>query len=99
MSGEQVAMNHRRDDFSSGLYLGGIPTQVMHMINSPVTTGMTGCVSSLQIDGEERQVYKDAVDEKEVTECSSLACLSNPCFGSATCVEFGDTYNCHCPSG
>uniref|UniRef100_A0A8D8ZB33 Protein eyes shut n=1 Tax=Cacopsylla melanoneura TaxID=428564 RepID=A0A8D8ZB33_9HEMI len=49
MSGEQVAMNHRRDDFNSGLYLGGIPTQVMHMINSPVTTGMTGCVSSLQV--------------------------------------------------
>ncbi|KAI5704103.1 hypothetical protein M8J75_002023 [Diaphorina citri] len=99
MSGEQVAVMHKPDDFSSGLYLGGIPSHVLHQINAPVTAGMTGCISSLQIDGEERQVYKEAEDFKEITECSSLACLSNPCFGSATCVEFGDTYNCHCPSG
>ncbi|XP_026679296.1 fibropellin-1-like, partial [Diaphorina citri] len=49
MSGEQVAVMHKPDDFSSGLYLGGIPSHVLHQINAPVTAGMTGCISSLQV--------------------------------------------------
>lgn len=49
MSGEQVAVNHKADDSARGLYLGGIPPQALHLMNIPVTNGMTGCISSLQV--------------------------------------------------
>ena len=52
-----------------------------------------------QIDNKKKNIFRDAVDGYAVTECSSLACLSYPCFGSATCVEYNDKWHCLCPSG
>jgi hypothetical protein len=54
---------------------------------------------TFQIDNKKKNIFRDAVDGYDVTECSSLACLSNPCFGSATCVEDKDKWHCLCPSG
>lgn len=46
-----------------------------------------------------RNVYENATDGYGVIECASLTCLSSPCQSYATCVEFGDSWNCLCPSG
>ncbi|XP_046677275.1 protein eyes shut [Homalodisca vitripennis] len=50
-------------------------------------------------DGQTRKIYTDALDMFEVSQCSSLACLSSPCHSSSTCIEQGDTWTCLCPSG
>ena len=53
----------------------------------------------LQIDGEAREIYTEAVDGVEISECSSLACLSGPCKNGATCAEFNNKWQCLCPTG
>lgn len=53
----------------------------------------------LQIDEVVHNVYENATDGYGVIECASLTCLSSPCQSYATCVEFGDSWNCLCPSG
>lgn len=35
----------------------------------------------------------------DVTECSSLACLSNPCSNGATCTAKGEEWFCNCKNG
>ncbi|CAG2065628.1 unnamed protein product, partial [Timema podura] len=52
-----------------------------------------------RVSNRSRHIFKDAVDGQGVTECSSLACLSNPCYSAATCVEYKDHWHCLCPSG
>ncbi|XP_039278690.1 protein eyes shut [Nilaparvata lugens] len=81
------------------LYLGGLPPHMLHQVDLPVTTGITGCMDNLLIDGEPRHIYESARDGFEVTECASLACLSSPCYGGSTCIEYKDRWNCLCPSG
>ncbi|KAJ9586493.1 hypothetical protein L9F63_019851, partial [Diploptera punctata] len=99
MSGEQMASSPTQTRSNSWLHLAGIPPQFLVLNEAPLTMGFTGCMQSLQIDNQTRSVFRDAVDGYDVTECSSLACLSNPCFGSATCVEHRDAWHCLCPSG
>ena len=60
---------------------------------------MVAFTFKFQINNKKKNIFRDAVDGYGVTECSSLACLSNPCFGSATCVEQNDKWHCLCPSG
>ncbi|XP_054282074.1 protein eyes shut [Macrosteles quadrilineatus] len=101
MSGEQRALSGRAVNWSvhqPTLYLGGVPPHTTSL-DIPVTQGITGCMTALQVDGESRKIYSDAVDMLEVSKCSSLACLSNPCRSSSTCIEMGDSWTCLCPSG
>lgn len=52
-----------------------------------------------QVDGVSKDIYMDAIDGNGITECSSLACISNPCHHIATCIEYGNSWTCICPSG
>lgn len=44
-------------------------------------------------------IFKDAEDGFGVTECSSLACLSNPCSNGATCHSKEEEWSCSCKNG
>ncbi|XP_069677103.1 protein eyes shut isoform X2 [Periplaneta americana] len=99
MSGEQMAVTPTPTRADSWLHLAGIPPQFLVPNEAPLTVGFTGCMQALKIDNRSLSVFRDAVDGYDVTECSSLACLSNPCFGSATCIEHKDKWHCLCPSG
>ncbi|CAH0389402.1 unnamed protein product [Bemisia tabaci] len=99
MSGDQMTALTIKQSSENLLYLGGLPDYLQPQIDIPVKTGITGCMRALQIDAVEVDIYNDAVEGEQITECSSLACLSNPCHGTATCVEFADTWNCLCPNG
>ncbi|KAJ4436335.1 hypothetical protein ANN_18966 [Periplaneta americana] len=104
---QQYASNERRADgchpnsYQSRFVatLGRHPPQFLVPNEAPLTVGFTGCMQALKIDNRSLSVFRDAVDGYDVTECSSLACLSNPCFGSATCIEHKDKWHCLCPSG
>ncbi|XP_068084858.1 protein eyes shut [Anabrus simplex] len=99
MSGEQVVASPHVGRPTSWLHLGGVPPHLALHSDAPVMIGFTGCMHSLKIDNITRNIYADALAGDDVTECSSLACLSSPCYGSATCVEYKDHWNCLCPSG
>ncbi|XP_050527265.1 protein eyes shut isoform X2 [Daktulosphaira vitifoliae] len=97
MSGEQVA-DTTSDKKVALLYVGGFPPN-KNFTEIPVTIGIAGCVTHLKIDEVAHDVYDSAFDGHGVVECASLTCLSSPCQSYATCVEFGDSWNCLCPSG
>nr|CAD7458368.1 unnamed protein product [Timema tahoe] len=101
MSGEQIsAMTLSLEDPSGGmLHLAGVPPHLAQDLAIPRIIGFTGCMKGLKVSNRSRHIFKDAVDGQGVTECSSLACLSNPCYSAATCVEYKDHWHCLCPSG
>ncbi|XP_016662821.1 protein eyes shut [Acyrthosiphon pisum] len=100
MSGEQAADTApEKVKKVALLYLGGLPAGQNATAELPVAVGITGCISRLQIDEVVHNVYQNATDGYGVIECASLTCLSSPCQSYATCVEFGDSWNCLCPSG
>ncbi|KAL1124137.1 hypothetical protein AAG570_001907 [Ranatra chinensis] len=99
MSGEQPAVPGPALHNTGALYLGGLPQHILHQVDIPVKNGVIACMYSLQIDGEKKEIYEDAVDGFSVTECSSLACLSSPCLNGGSCVESGHNWHCLCSNG
>ncbi|KAM7353986.1 eyes shut isoform 2-T8 [Cochliomyia hominivorax] len=96
------------------LHLGGAPQAPIGLIielpPSQSGTGFTGCLHSLRINEDTREIFGDALDGFGITECGSLACLSSPCRNGAACIkietnevdENGDKlekWKCKCPTG
>ncbi|CAD7079574.1 unnamed protein product [Hermetia illucens] len=96
------------------LHLGGAPQAPIGLIielpPAQSGTGFTGCLHSLRINGEDRDIFEDALDGFSITECGSLACLSSPCRNGAACIKIeepatepGGTkqekWKCKCPTG
>ncbi|XP_065164400.1 protein eyes shut [Atheta coriaria] len=102
MSGAQIANfnDFLKFKMASHLYLGGLSEKTNSMLK---LTGFIGCMSDLLISGKAVRIFKDAVDAYGVSECSSLACLSNPCKNGASCTALpGNTLNnyfCKCTNG
>ncbi|KAJ8726204.1 hypothetical protein PYW07_000902 [Mythimna separata] len=94
MSGGQVA-NITTLDHNSTLYLGN-SRDVKDFESKP----FIGCIRDLIVNGEKREVFGDAIDAGEVTECLSLSCLSGPCLNGGTCSDHHDGgYTCSCANG
>ncbi|KAJ8961086.1 hypothetical protein NQ318_008762 [Aromia moschata] len=97
MTGDQIAKVDQFVKPSSWLYLGGLPQDLATEI-LPVG-GFVGCMSNLKISSKKVNIYKDAEDGLDIAECSSLACLSNPCKNGASCTSVDDSWQCHCKDG
>nr|XP_015835340.1 PREDICTED: protein eyes shut isoform X1 [Tribolium castaneum]XP_015835341.1 PREDICTED: protein eyes shut isoform X1 [Tribolium castaneum] len=97
MTGDQLALKRRFSKPSGWLYLGGVPEEIAN-INLP-ESGFVGCMLRLKISQKFLDIFNDAEDGYGVTECSSLACLSNPCSNGATCYSHGEKWTCHCKNG
>ncbi|XP_012155413.1 protein eyes shut isoform X2 [Ceratitis capitata] len=96
------------------LHLGGAPQAPIGLIielpPAQSGTGFTGCLHSLRINEETREIFGDALDGFGITECGSLACLSSPCRNGAACIkiesnevdengEKAEKWKCKCPTG
>ncbi|XP_068151971.1 protein eyes shut [Drosophila tropicalis] len=96
------------------LHLGGAPQAPIGLIielpPAQSGTGFTGCLHSLRINGQGREIFGDALDGFGITECGSLACLSSPCRNGAACIkiesseldengEKAEKWKCKCPTG
>lgn len=87
------------------VFLGGVPP--FHLdagINDDlvgVLPGFRGCLHNLVVNQEQKDIFDDALDGKEVNECSSFGCVANPCHGSARCVtkHVYPFWECICPHG
>ncbi|XP_039765026.1 protein eyes shut [Pararge aegeria] len=93
MSGGQIA-NISSIDNSTVLSFGNTPNS-----NTTYSKPFVGCIKDLVVNGEKREIFDDAVDAAEVTECSSLSCLSSPCINGGTCSDNGESYKCACANG
>ncbi|XP_056641948.1 protein eyes shut [Diorhabda sublineata] len=98
MTGDQIAKIIDFPKGSAWLHVGGLPQYLAMEIGLPVG-GFVGCMANLKIGNRTVKIYDDAEDGYEVTECSSLACLSNPCRNDAFCSSVGDEWQCHCRNG
>ncbi|KAH8413382.1 hypothetical protein KR009_010472 [Drosophila setifemur] len=96
------------------LHLGGAPQAPIGLIielpPAQSGTGFTGCLHTLRINGQSREIFGDALDGFGITECGSLACLSSPCRNGAACIkiesnevdengEKAEKWKCKCPTG
>ncbi|KAH8289904.1 hypothetical protein KR018_002771, partial [Drosophila ironensis] len=96
------------------LHLGGAPQAPIGLIielpPAQSGTGFTGCLHTLKINGQARDIFGDALDGFGITECGSLACLSSPCRNGAACIkiesndvdengEKAEKWKCKCPTG
>ncbi|KAK9747245.1 hypothetical protein QE152_g5481 [Popillia japonica] len=97
MSGDQIALVDPFSKQNFQLHLGGIPQE--HQRDGIPYEGFVGCMNDLKISGKKVFIFKDAEDGMDVSECSSLACLSNPCSNGATCSSKGEEWFCNCKNG
>ncbi|CAL8074012.1 unnamed protein product [Orchesella dallaii] len=87
------------------VYLGGVaPFNSDAALNDDlvgILPGFRGCLHSLMINQESKDIYEDALDGKEVAECTSFGCVANPCHGSARCTttHHYPFWECICPRG
>ncbi|KPJ11925.1 Protein eyes shut [Papilio machaon] len=93
MSGGQIA-NISIVDQNIILYFGIIPDS-NYTNNKP----FIGCIKDLKVNNKSRDIFGEAFNAGEVTECSSLSCLSGPCLNGGTCNDQGDGYSCSCANG
>ncbi|XP_049827916.1 protein eyes shut [Schistocerca gregaria] len=99
MSGEQIAATSQIGKTVNVLYLGGFPAEYSDLSEVQMKTGFIGCMHGLMVDNMPRHILHDSLSASGISECASLACLSNPCYDGGTCVEHNDEWNCLCPSG
>ncbi|XP_045472679.1 protein eyes shut [Harmonia axyridis] len=97
MRGDQISSVPQFQKPTIGLYFGGVPMELKHTDLN--IEGFAGCMKNLKISGKSVNIFGDAEDGTAVTECSSLACLSNPCQNEATCVVEKGEWTCHCKNG
>ncbi|XP_045459283.1 protein eyes shut-like [Melitaea cinxia] len=93
MSGGQVARITSLDK-NTVIFFGNVP-----YTNNSEDKAFVGCIKDLIVNGEKRDIFGDASDAAEVTECSSLSCLSSPCLNGGTCSDRGDSFACSCANG
>lgn len=114
MAGNQVAIINKFTKPEVWLYMGGVPQDVVknngHIAGfvgcmRDLKVGFDEMLIEFrlrlyrQILGKRINIFKDAEDGFEITECSSLVCLSNPCRNEATCAAMNDSWTCHCKNG
>lgn len=63
------------------------------------STGLTGCISMLSINGVPIDLITGAERGHNVGECNTTSCSSFPCLNGATCIETGSSFTCRCPFG
>lgn len=97
MTGNQLASIDKLTKFNSWLYLGHIPFD--HLREEFNDIGFTGCMENLKIGNVSLEIFQNADDGFEIKECSSLACLSNPCKNGGQCLEKGNEWSCTCKYG
>ncbi|GFY70270.1 protein eyes shut homolog [Trichonephila inaurata madagascariensis] len=98
MSGQQFVV-FPRFDFRH-IYIGGVPLSFKSSVpNIHRAPSLEGCVVFLQINGDEKELVKDAEMGIGITECYNSACYRNPCLNGAICRSFDDHWNCECQDG
>ncbi|XP_050308986.1 protein eyes shut [Anthonomus grandis grandis] len=97
MRGDQVAKIDKYFKKSFYLHLGGVPNDFAY--DGIPSSGFIGCMSNLKISNKRVLIYKEAEDGYDITECASLACLSNPCQNGARCTSLEEDWICHCRNG
>ncbi|XP_040572701.1 protein eyes shut [Lepeophtheirus salmonis] len=82
------------------LYMGLVPHK-KELGNGIINVGFQGCMKHLQLNSNELNLYRDAVDGRDIVECKSAICAIQPCRNGAICAQHEDSgsWFCDCPPG
>ncbi|KAK9879790.1 hypothetical protein WA026_006852 [Henosepilachna vigintioctopunctata] len=97
MRGDQITSMPQLTKPTVWLYFGGVPNELKNTDSN--FEGFSGCMKNLKISGKPVNIFGGAEDGSAIAECSSLACLSNPCNNGGTCIVKAEKWSCHCRNG
>ncbi|RDD44249.1 Agrin [Trichoplax sp. H2] len=76
-------------------YFGGHPNFAAMNSKTKIKTGLVGCIESVTINGQEKQLVKDAIYGAGVSSCND--CQRKPCQNGGQCSLGVQGYLCNCP--
>lgn len=83
----------------SNIFLGGHSMFVNVSSVAGTSLGLTGCVSSFSINGQELDLILDADSGFGVGMCNVSLCAGDPCLNGGVCEDTGPTFICECTPG
>lgn len=86
-------------NIAGDLWLGGADQFNVISQHAGVSTGLTGCISSVSVNGVSINLVSSAERGHNVGECNMTSCSGFPCFNGGTCIEIGSSFICECPVG
>ena len=85
------------------LFIGGVDNfTTIDTSKVGVSSGLSGCISSVSVDGREINLLKSNLNLRDITQCTEclLPCEIKPCLNNATCIPVGKTgFVCSCAPG
>uniref|UniRef100_A0A1X7UPV7 Uncharacterized protein n=1 Tax=Amphimedon queenslandica TaxID=400682 RepID=A0A1X7UPV7_AMPQE len=86
-------------NIAGDMWLGGTDRFNIISQHAGVGTGLTGCISSVSVNGISINLVSSAERGLNIGECNMTSCSSFPCFNGGTCTETGSSFICQCPAG
>ncbi|KAL8568100.1 hypothetical protein ACOMHN_000324 [Nucella lapillus] len=85
-------------NLAQSLYIGGFSSARDIPTDSGITTGFTGAIQRVIINGQTVDNLMGAADKlSNITEYSGPPCNVNPCMNGGVCVPMLNTAECRCP--
>ncbi|XP_071532640.1 uncharacterized protein eys [Panulirus ornatus] len=83
------------------LYLGGLPTSYSSplVVKAGFLPRLNGCISLLEVNGREVDMWVSSVAGERVEECGAAPCPPGSCFNGGSCVPGPALWSCQCPRG
>ena len=80
------------------MWLGGHTQHLVVSETVGVSTGLSGCVSEVLINGISLNLISGAESGYNIGQCniSDICSVSSPCLNGATCINTGNSYTCIC---
>ncbi|KAG0727792.1 Protein eyes shut [Chionoecetes opilio] len=83
------------------LYLGGLPSSYSSplVVKAGFLPRLKGCVSILEVNGHEVDMWLAGVSGERVQECGTAPCPPQSCYNGGSCVPGPALWSCQCPKG
>ncbi|XP_063863316.1 protein eyes shut-like isoform X3 [Scylla paramamosain] len=83
------------------LYLGGLPSSYSSplVVKAGFLPRLKGCVSLLEVNGHEMDMWLAGVSGERVQECGTAPCPPQSCYNGGSCIPGPALWSCQCPKG
>ncbi|XP_050703068.1 protein eyes shut-like isoform X2 [Eriocheir sinensis] len=83
------------------LYLGGLPSTYSSplVVKAGFLPRLKGCVSLLEVNGREVDIWTSGVSGERIQECGTAPCPPQSCYNGGSCVPGPALWSCQCPKG
>ncbi|RXG67079.1 Protein eyes shut [Armadillidium vulgare] len=83
----------------SSIFLGGLPNNYVSplVVKAGFLPRLRGCISLLEVNDEEFDVWLTSIEGEGVEECGSKLCPTNACHNGGSCTPGIAEWRCICP--